>query len=188
MDISKLVKILIGLVLAFSLGFWLFVWGFGYGYSYSKSNPNPTASIRTPEEIGRQLAAIIDQSPILSLAGKITSISGDAISITVPQLNSTINGKNTPIKRTIKINASTTIKITTPKEQKILDKELATFMAAAKSKKISTSTPQELMPMPYTETTGKISDLKAGDNLEIKTASDIRYATEIVPTQVRVIR
>ena len=191
MDIAKFVKILISLIVILSLGFWLFVWGFGYGYTYGQSKAKPIASIKTPEDVNKQLATIMNQMTMLSISGKITAISDNRIEIATPQLNNSQNTTSTPIKRTILTTASTSVKIVTPKDPSIMNKELAAFMTATQSKNTSrqpTNTIPLIMPSSYTETPAKVSDLKVGDNLEIRSTGDIRYATEITPVQIKIMK
>ncbi|MFA5048878.1 MAG: hypothetical protein WC516_07685 [Patescibacteria group bacterium] len=192
MNAAKIVKILIGLIIVLSLGFWLFAWGFGYGYHRGQNDAKVGTSVKTPEEVAQQLANIVSQSPVTSLFGRITSVSDGQLEISTSQLNGGLGAKSTPTKRLIKFTASTTIKIVTPKERKKLDEELNAFMLQIQKQsegKISpTSTDQKTSPLPYTEINGKISDLKVDNNIEIMTDNDIRYATEITPTKIRIIQ
>ena len=104
-----------------------------------------------------------------SLSGKITSIAPDGKSIIV-EVSSVfnVNLPNEYQQKNVLVNGDTKIVLLTQKDPQTLAEEMKEFQAQIKPGKPITTPP----PSPTIQTEIKISDLKAGDNVNFSFAPD----------------
>jgi hypothetical protein len=113
-----------------------------------------------------------------TIGGKILSVSADKITITQDTFDTDETFDGIPDTRTAIVTAATKIQLQSPKPTEQLSQEMSDFKPA------SGNPP----PSPFTISDIKLSDLKEGDRVSIKSDQEIRLVSEFKALKVTVIR
>ena len=138
-----------------------------------------TVAGNTAGNSAEKLAALPNQGTIRKtpeemkfIQGKVESIGGNVITISV---NPPPNSYETwPLERKVEVGDKTEVIKRTVKVPDVYNAEKAAF---AKN-------PVDAYPTPYEDETIKVSDIKTGDNIDVESATDIKFSAMITSTLV----
>ncbi len=141
------------------------------------------AAYQYSSQLSRAKSVFPSQEKVTSVGGTIKNISGNVITIETPKSANPF--EDTPTVREITVTSATSIVKREPKDpkefqqemdafQKLLQKTVSTSATATTSTKpVVAQTP----PLPFTEITLALSDLKAGDTITVESNQNIKTAT-----------
>ncbi len=132
------------------------------------------------------------QPPMLFVSGMIKSVSGQSITIELPQAAGT---KGAQLIRTVDVTSATKIVRATPKDPAVFNKEMAAFQQAMQKyatpltqapKNAAPPTPPT-PPAPVIESPISLSDLKAGDLVTVDGGKNVATLASFDAVKISVI-
>lgn len=160
MQQKEIVRIIVGVLIAF-------VVGYAAGYVPEKQKNDDLRA-----RVGKVFPGM---SEMKEFGATIKEVRANSIIVTVPPSPSPLD--EYPLEREVAVTGATKIILRTPLAPSAFQKIFTEFMAKSPS---PTSTP----PSPFIESTLAFKDLKAGDGITIKTASDVKFASSFEAKEI----
>ncbi|MFA4871639.1 MAG: hypothetical protein WC610_01065 [Patescibacteria group bacterium] len=177
------IKLIIIILIIIVVGFSLFIWGYAFGLKATGIDGFAQGWDAARQAIEKTGLFPNNKEPLYNIAGKITGINNNIITIEASPVVNNPLAKQAPIKRTITVGNDTVFIEQKQKSPEEFMKEQNEFFL--KRLKNLENQAESAPPLLYTEKRIKFSDLKVGDKINVVAENDIKYATQITAKEVR---
>jgi hypothetical protein len=185
--VFKVLLFIFGALIILAGGFWV-----GYFLNLQCPSAGTTNKESTFDDGWNAAKNKLDQSglirpeptEIFTITGKITAITGNKISLKTDQVVTNPLADQAPTARTVTVPTGVKIIKSTTKTREELTAETAAYEKTLAELKPGAKPPSP--PLPYAEEEIKLTDLKAGDTISITSDQNIKFATEIVATEIKI--